>query len=212
MRITHPAGRALQPAGACPGVDEGAPHGSRPPGRAPWRASDPFLACATVPASPASTGTRPAADAACGSRAHSSALRPFPWHAPSLGPAEAARGKRASRPGSGAGFLPPTPRWRAVRWRARSPRASPPLSPVRVPRPARSFPAACRSHLAVRPLRVPWPSAPLPCWAGTGTDTRLEIQPVFLCPTVCGVARCRVRSMAGVDIVFTEPTHCHRSP
>ena len=59
--------------------------------------------------------------------------------------------------------------WRTSRSRARSPRLSHTSSPVRVPRPAPSFHASCRPHLAVTPLRFPCPSAPrIP---GRGTCT-----------------------------------------
>jgi hypothetical protein len=47
-----------------------------------------------------------------------------------------------------------------VRSRARSPRRYHPSSPVRVPRPAPSFPAAFRPHRAVTPWRFPGPAAP----------------------------------------------------
>ena len=58
---------------------------------------------------------------------------------------------------------------RALRLRARSPRLYHTSYPVRVPRPARSFHAAFRPHLAVTPLRFPCPSAPrIP---GQGTFT-----------------------------------------
>ena len=50
--------------------------------------------------------------------------------------------------------------WRAVRWRARSPRLYHTSYPVRVPRPAPAFHASCRPHLTVTPWRFPGPSAP----------------------------------------------------
>jgi hypothetical protein len=50
--------------------------------------------------------------------------------------------------------------WRALRSRASSSRASHTSYPVRVPRPARAFHAAFRSHLAVTPWHFPGPSAP----------------------------------------------------
>ena len=50
--------------------------------------------------------------------------------------------------------------WRALLWRARSPRLYHASYPVRVPRPARAFHASFRPHLTVTPLRFPCPSAP----------------------------------------------------
>ena len=102
-------------------------------------------------------GPMPAA-AGCGAvRADSSALRPQqPGHPAALpGSAVIPSGPRRridqARPNGG---------WRALRSRARSPRADYTSYPVRVPRPARSFHAAFRPHLAVTPVRVPGPAAP----------------------------------------------------
>jgi hypothetical protein len=64
---------------------------------------------------------------------------------------------------------PPMCGWRAVRGRARSPRLSPPASPVRVPRPAPSFHAACKRPLARTPVRFPCPAAPRTPGRGTCT-------------------------------------------
>ena len=59
--------------------------------------------------------------------------------------------------------------WRTSRSRARSSRLYHTSYRVRVPRPARSFHASFRPHLAVTPLRFPCPSAPrIP---GRGTFT-----------------------------------------
>ena len=55
---------------------------------------------------------------------------------------------------------PPHGGWRAVLWRARSPRLDHTSSPVRVPRPARAFHASFRPPLTVTPWRFPGPSAP----------------------------------------------------
>ena len=55
---------------------------------------------------------------------------------------------------------PPHGGWRAVLWRARSPRRYHTAYPVRVPRPAPSCHAAVRPHLTVTPWRCPCPSAP----------------------------------------------------
>ena len=74
-----------------------APHGSITPGRAYCRARDPLLAFATVQAFPTSVGTMPSADSAARISANYAALRPFPWHATSLGTEEASRGKRSHR-------------------------------------------------------------------------------------------------------------------
>jgi hypothetical protein len=59
--------------------------------------------------------------------------------------------------------------WRALRSRARSPRAYHTSYPVRVPLPARSFHASFRPHLAVTPLRFPGPAAPRTPGQGTCT-------------------------------------------
>src|SRR4249919_3956937 len=59
--------------------------------------------------------------------------------------------------------------WRALLWRASSPRLYHTSSPVRVPRPARAFHAAFGPHLAVTPLRFPGPSAPRTPGRGTFT-------------------------------------------
>ena len=59
--------------------------------------------------------------------------------------------------------------WRALRSRARSPRAYHTSYPVRVPRPARSFHASFRPHLTVTPWRFPCPSAPRTPGQGTCT-------------------------------------------
>jgi hypothetical protein len=59
--------------------------------------------------------------------------------------------------------------WRTLWWRAHSSRAYHTSDPVCVPRPARSFHAAFRPHLAVTPWRFPCPSAPRTPGRGTCT-------------------------------------------
>jgi hypothetical protein len=109
--------------------------------------------------------TRPSADCCAVVRAAGAALSPQ-------------RGHRAALPWSAA--LPAVPRrridqappqggWRAVRWRARSPRRSHTSSPVRVPRPARAFHAAFSPHLTGTPVRFPGPAAPRTPGQGTCT-------------------------------------------
>ena len=76
----------------------GVPHGSLTPGRATCRANDSLRACTTVPAfGMLRVPPRPSADSSSGISTNYSALRPFPWHATSLGTEEASRGKRSHR-------------------------------------------------------------------------------------------------------------------
>ena len=84
------------------------------------------------------------------------ALSPLPGHPAALPrsavrPSVPRRRRYQARPHCG---------WRALLGRARSPRAYHPSYPVRVPRPAPSFHASFRPHLAVTPWRFPGPSAP----------------------------------------------------
>jgi hypothetical protein len=100
--------------------------------------------------------TRPSADCCEVVREDGSALSPLPGHPAALPrsavrPSVPRRRRYQARPHCG---------WRALLWRARSPRAYHPSYPVRVPRPAPSFHASFRPHLAVTPWRCPWPSAP----------------------------------------------------
>ena len=54
-------------------------------------------------------GTMPSADSSSGISAHYSGLSPFPWHATSLGTAEASRGKLSYRPCIDAGCIKHAP-------------------------------------------------------------------------------------------------------
>jgi len=109
--------------------------------------------------------TRPSADVCEAVREDCSALSPIPGHPLDLPrsaviPSVPRRRSDQARPNCG---------WRALRSRARSPRLYHTSYPVRVPRPAPSFHASFRPHLAVTPLRFPCPSAPrIP---GRGTCT-----------------------------------------
>jgi hypothetical protein len=98
----------------------------------------------------------PAADFCAAVRQDGSALSPEPGHPAAL-PRSAVIPSGHTRPMY---QVAPSGGWRALRWRARSPRRYPTSSRVRVPRPARAFHAACRPHLAVTPWRFPCPSAP----------------------------------------------------
>jgi hypothetical protein len=60
--------------------------------------------------------------------------------------------------------------WRTLWWRAHSSRAYHTSDPVGVPRPARSFHAAFRPHLAVTAWRYTCPSAPRTPGRGTCTE------------------------------------------
>ena len=88
------------------------------------------------------------ADSSAGSSAHYSALRPFPWHATALGPAEASRGKRSSRPCIDAGSI------------QRAPPVDGGLRGCAPARPERTTPCSRCLSLAP-PGRSPLPSAPL---------------------------------------------------
>jgi hypothetical protein len=99
--------------------------------------------------------TMPSADVYGAVRADGSTLSPaghpadLPWSA--VIPSVPRRRMYQAQPNGG---------WRAVLWRARSPRLYHTSYPVRVPRPARAFHAAFRPHLTVTPVRFPGPSAP----------------------------------------------------
>ena len=100
--------------------------------------------------------TMPSADFGEAVREDGSALSPLPGHPGDLPrsaviPSVHRRRIDQARPTCG---------WRAWRSRARSPRLYHTSYPVRVPRPAPSFHASFRPHLAVTPVRFPGPSAP----------------------------------------------------
>jgi hypothetical protein len=88
--------------------------------------------------------------------------------------------------------------WRALLSRARSPRRSHTSYRVRVPRPARSFHASCRPHLAVTPWRFPCPSAPRPPGQGTCTPEHDRMHGTHGHAQRRG-AVCRVRCSEGLD-------------
>ena len=81
------------------------------------------------------------------------------------------RGQLSYRPCIDAGFIKHSPScgWRTLWSRAHSSRAYHTSYPVRVPRPAPSFHASFRPHLAVTPWRFPCPSAPRTPGQGTFT-------------------------------------------
>jgi hypothetical protein len=109
--------------------------------------------------------TMPSADVCGAVRADASTLSPGPGHPTDLPrsavrPSVHRRRMDQGRPSCG---------WRTLWWRAHSSRACHTSYRVRVPRPAPSFHAAFRPHLAVTPWRFPGPSAPrIP---GRGTCT-----------------------------------------
>jgi hypothetical protein len=96
----------------------------------------------------------PSADSSAGISAPYAALSPLPWHATSLGTAEASRGTRSSRRCRDRRMYkaPPMCGWRTSRSCARSSRRYHTSYPVRAPRPAPSFHAAFRRPLARTPL------------------------------------------------------------
>jgi hypothetical protein len=129
-----------------------------PPRRMPSRRAspDPHPRPPCRPAARPRLPTMPSADC-CGTvRGDSSALSPSPGHPAAL-PWSAVIPSVQRRRSSNA---PPHGGGTAVLLRARSPRRYHPSSPVRVPRPARSFHPAFRPPRAVTPGRVPCPSAP----------------------------------------------------
>jgi hypothetical protein len=109
--------------------------------------------------------TMPSADRCGAVRGDSSALSPETGHPADL-PRSAVRPSVHRRPmyqaQSSCG-------WRTSRSRARSSRLYHTSYRVRVPRPARSFHASFRPHLAVTPWRFPCPSAPRTPGQGTFT-------------------------------------------
>ena len=109
--------------------------------------------------------TMPSADFCGAVREDASAL------SPGQDTPQISRGQRSYRRCIDAGLYQARPScgWRTLWWRAHSSRAYHTSYPVRVPRPAPSFHAAFRPHLAVTPWRFPGPSAPrIP---GRGTFT-----------------------------------------
>ena len=109
--------------------------------------------------------TMPSADFCGAVREDCSALSPIPGHPADLPrsaviPSVHRRRIYKARPTCG---------WRTSRSRARSSRAYHTSYPVRVPRPAPSFHASFRPHLAVTPWRFPCPSAPRTPGQGTFT-------------------------------------------
>jgi hypothetical protein len=106
----------------------------------------------------------PSADCCWTVREALASLSQFPWHATSQGIPQLSRGKSQSRPRIDAGFTKqPLSGWRTLWSRAHSSQNCHASYPVRIPRPARSFHASFRPHLAVTPLRFPCPSPP-PGW------------------------------------------------
>ena len=112
---------------------------------------------------------------------------------------EISRGQRSYLRCIDAG-LTSTPRcgWRTLWWRAHSSRAYHTSYPVCVPRPAPSFQAAFRPHLAVTPWRFPGPSAP--CKPGRGTFTPKHDTCTAHTP---GVSRALLR--VGSMLLFGKP-------
>ena len=109
--------------------------------------------------------TMPAADFCAAVRTDGSPRRPEPGH-PTARPRSAVLPSVPKRPRD---HVPPRGGWRAVRWRASSPRRYHTSSRGRVPRPARACHAAFRPHLAVTPWRCPGPAAPRTPGRGTCT-------------------------------------------
>src|SRR4029450_4993700 len=114
---------------------------------------------------PACAGpTMPSADSAPGISADDSALSQFPSPAPSHGTGEVSRGKSWSFRRVDARCTKHTPsEERTALLRANSSQACHAWYRVPVRRPASSFHASFRHHLAVVPLRFPSPSAS-PAW------------------------------------------------
>jgi hypothetical protein len=138
-----------------------------PPRRMPSRRSIPghYSRPPFRPSARLRVPTMPSADFCGAVREDASALSPSPGHPADLPwsaviPSVHRRRIDQARPNCG---------WRALLSRASSPQAYHTSYPVRVPRPARSFHAAFRPHLAVTPWRFPGPSAPRTPGQGTCT-------------------------------------------
>ena len=154
--------------------------------------------------------TMPSADFCRAVREDHSALSPMIRHPADLPrsavrPSVHRRRMYTARPNCG---------WRALRSRARSPRAYHTSYPVRVPRPARSFHAAFRPHLTVTPWRFPCPSTPRIPGQGTFTPEHDRMHGTHARPELRGSPR-RLKAVVIPFILVTAsslPLSCHHRP